>query len=101
VVPEAAAAGCLLVGNKSLDQQVEIAGGPASGLFFEFGSYEREVRREDQQAWLAAAAAVIAGEMARDRAVRFKTYCRRKYNRSAIFRDYYQPVLAARRAEAA
>ena len=95
-VPEAAAAGVLPVLNRSLAAHQELFGpeGPA----VEFGSYERNVHHADEDAWLGAVAAVIIGEMRRDRAVQFKTHCRRRFNRDAVYRDYYEPLLARRSA---
>ena len=94
VVPEAAAAGMLPVFNRSLTMQMEIAGGHESAVWMEFGSFERRVRYPNKDEWLDSAAGLIYAEMQRDRAVRLKTFCRQRYNRDAIYRRHYQPILA-------
>ena len=91
VVPEAGLSGALLVLNRSLNMQLEISNGQA--LFFEFGSYERQISHRDDDAWLDAVAGVILRAMNKNLPLSTKTFMRQKYNRDALYRDYYQPVL--------
>ena len=92
VVPEAALEGVLFVGNGSLSQQLEVAGGPGAGLWAEFGSYER-----GGGTWTphrtSALADDILSEFDRNPVIRFKTHARQTYNRDAIYRRFYEPLL--------
>lgn len=94
VVPEAAMAGCLLVLNKSLDMQREVAGGEARALFFDFGSYSRQWGPpQDSDKYWHDVAAIILGRMQRNESLMAKTWARTSYNWDNLYRAEYLPAL--------
>lgn len=94
VVPEAALAGCLLVLNKSLDMQAEIAGGPQRAIFFDFGSYTRQWNPPaDADKYWHDVAAIIIGRMQRDESLMAKIWARTRYNWDTLYTEEYLPAM--------
>lgn len=92
VVPEAALAGsCLLVLNKSLDQQVEISGGQA--VYFNFGSFNREFKNDDINKYYKDLASIILGRIQQNEAVKTKMWFKTHNNYDYLYRTYYKPII--------
>lgn len=92
VVPEAALAGVLFVGNKSLAQQYEVAGS-GNGLFYDYGSYHYQPYFDDIPADNRVAADII-NALDSNHALRLKTFARQRYNRDAIYNNFYKPIIS-------
>ena len=102
VVPEAALSGVYFAGNRSLSQQLEVAGGAPAGAWFPFGSYESvpaKGGRAWRPEWLKAVALLILREMDNNATIQAKTRARQTLNRDAIYNRYYAPILAEGQVE--
>jgi hypothetical protein len=91
VVPEAALHGNLLVLNRSLDQQREVAGDFA--LYFDFGSYRHEFKNTAGENYFRDIAMIILGRL-QNEITRSKTFARKSYNMEELFRREYEPLMA-------
>jgi glycosyltransferase involved in cell wall biosynthesis len=92
VVPEAALSGCLLVLNKSLDQQREITADFA--LYMHFGSFHNNF--EPPKGWdvyMDDMASIIIHRIARNEALNTKTFVRQRYNLDNLYYSYYEPAI--------
>lgn len=93
VVPEAAlSGGCLLVLNKSLDMQAEIT--DHTCLYFDFGSFSRNHKIDDEEKYYSDLAVIILGRMNQNEGIKTKTFCRMQYNMDNLYRQYYEPIMA-------
>lgn len=90
VVPEAALHGLLMVLNRSLTQQYEVAGRGA--LFFDFGSYRHKWTNDMGDRYFSEVAQIIQGRM-RTEAIRSKTFARQTYNMDALYNREYLPLM--------
>lgn len=92
VLPEASlSSGCLTVCNGSLDMLREVAG--CNGLFFQFGSYCRRFKPENEREYYKAMASVILARMKEDDGLQARTHFRRKLNMDYLYSHSYQPIL--------
>lgn len=92
VLPEACLSGAVLpVLNKSLNMMYEVSGG--NGLFFDFGSNQREWNRCDDK-YFADIASIIIGRLMTNEAIRAATFMRQTYNMDTIYQRYYAPMIA-------
>lgn len=92
VVPEASLSGCLMVLNRSLDQQVEITNNNA--LYMHFGSFHNNF--EPPKGWavyLDDMASIIIHKMMHNEAVNTKTFVRQRYNFDNLYYNYYEPTI--------
>ena len=93
VVPEAAlSGGCLLVLNKSLQQQIEISGGDA--VYVDFGSFHNNF--EPVGGWgkyLDDVASIILNKMDDNESVLTKTFARLTYNIDNLYWNFYEPII--------
>lgn len=95
VVPEAAlAGGVLLVLNRSLRMQVEVARGESSALFFDFGSFHHNFVCDNPNVYYNDIAQIILGRMVRDESIMAKTLARQTYNWDSLYKNKYLPLLA-------
>lgn len=92
VVPEASlTSGCLMVLNKSLEQQVEISG--FNSLYFDFGSYTRNHVIKDYDRYFRDVAAIILGRMKQNESVQTKTWFKNSNNYDFLYEKYYNPIM--------
>ena len=92
VLPEACLCGGVIpVLNSSLDMMQEISG--YNALYWEFGSYKRPVKHNNEDAFLGDVAFIILGRMLQNESIRAKTYMRQHYNYDYLYKRYYAPVL--------
>ncbi len=92
VVPEAAlTSGALLVLNKSLQMQVEVAGGKA--LYFNFGSYHAGFRADNVDKYYEDIAFIIANEFKNSKTLTTKWFCRKTYNMDSLYNRVYAPTM--------
>lgn len=92
VLPEASlAGGVFVVVNNSLAMQKEISGHLALG--FDFGSFHQDLS-VPHPAYHRDIAIVIIGRMMQNEAVQLKSFMRKKYNWDALYRTYYEPIMA-------
>lgn len=93
VMPEASlSGGCLMVLNKSLAMQTEISG--FTTLYFDFGSYNRPIKIENEELYFTDIAKIILGRMRQNESIQTKTFCRQHYNWDYLYSHYYNPILA-------
>ena len=92
VLPEAALCGSpIVVLNGSLDMMHEVSG--YNALFFNFGSFNRQVNHTNMDALLRDIALIVLGRILANESVRVKTYVRRHYNIDYLYKRYYAPIL--------
>jgi hypothetical protein len=91
VAPEAAMAGVLSVLNRSLPMMLEVGGG--TGIYAEFGSYERPLVLPGTEAdYYIALAHLIIGRARRSEMFMSKTFNRKRYNWDNLYYNYYLPA---------
>lgn len=91
VIPEAALNGVLMVLNRSLDMQREVAGDFA--LFFDFGSYRHNFNNTAGDNYYRDIALIILGRL-QNEITRSKTFARKSYNMDALYQREYAPLMA-------
>jgi len=94
VLPEAILSGGVLpVLNLDLDMMKEISGG--RGLFFQFGSYNRTITHQNEDAYYRAIAAIIVERMGEEESLAARTMCRTTYNMDVLYNKVYAPIMEA------
>lgn len=95
VVPEAALHGVLMVLNRSLTMQYEVAG-PFS-LFFDFGSHNQSHNNIAGDKYFEDIATIMLGKLRQNDALKAKTFARQRYNYDFLYQAEYEPVIAESR----
>jgi hypothetical protein len=92
VTPEMSlASGCLMVLNKSMQSQLEIAG--MTALYFDFGSFSNKVVHENETNYCKDVANIIQGVMRENDGVMTKTWFRKRNNWDYLYKQYYAPIM--------
>jgi hypothetical protein len=92
VLPEACLCGVLPMMNRSLELLREVSGN--NGLFFDFGSFNKDVTHSDASKYYKDLANISLGRMNRNEALMAKTYMRQRYNWDYLYINEYVPAFA-------
>lgn len=93
VGPEAAMAGVLMVYNRSLQMMMEVGGG--TGVYAEFGSYDRTLQHpHSEKEYYEALAMLIISRLRRNEVISNKSFNRLRYNWNNLWEKYYEPIIA-------
>jgi len=99
VIPEASLSGSvLLVLNKSLRMQLEVAGGESNALFFDFGSYHHTFNNANPSLYFDDIAKIVYGRLLQNESIRARTFMRQTYNWDSLYTKVYAPIFAESRS---
>ena len=82
----------IMVLNRSLNMMTEVHRN--IGLYFNFGSFDQDLKIEDQNKYCEAIARQILYRYNNDESVLASTWIRQAYNFNRIYNDYYLPIIS-------